>query len=134
MATNGLAQFDKQSYLNIETYRKSGEAVRTPVWFSQQNDGLYVWTSAASGKVKRIRNNSHVRIVPCTARGEPRGEWVDATATVLDGDGDRARDMMRAKYGLTMRLFEVMGRVQRAFGGGGGGDGAGNTAIRITLA
>ena len=65
-----LEQFQKQQYLNIETFRKSGQGVKTPVWFAQDGDSLYVWTQADSGKAKRIRNNGDVNIAPCTASGD----------------------------------------------------------------
>ncbi len=48
--------FDHQSYLNLETFRKNGSGVKTPVWFVEDCGVLYLRTDAASGKVKRIRN------------------------------------------------------------------------------
>lgn len=71
-------QFENQSYLNIETFRKSGAGVKTPVWFVEEGDTFYIWTEASSGKAKRIRQDEKVRIVPSTVSGKPRGEWVDA--------------------------------------------------------
>ena len=65
-------QFQGQMYLNLETYRKSGQAIVTPVWFAvdQQDSGLlYVRTYAKMGKVKRLRNNHKVRAVPCDRTG-----------------------------------------------------------------
>lgn len=53
--------FDNHQYLNIETFRKSGVGVQTPVWFVRKGDALYVWTQANSGKAKRIHNNGRVR-------------------------------------------------------------------------
>jgi len=32
---DAVAQFAKAKYLNLETFRKSGIGVRTPVWFAQ---------------------------------------------------------------------------------------------------
>ena len=75
-----LKQFEKQQYLNIETFRKNGQGVKTPVWFVQDGEALQVWTQAGSGKAKRIRNNGTVRVAPSTGSGEPTGEWVDARA------------------------------------------------------
>ena len=49
--------FTSQQYLNLETFRKNGAAVKTPVWFVQDGDATFVRTLANSGKVKRIRNN-----------------------------------------------------------------------------
>jgi len=30
---NSLEQFSKKKYLSLETFRKNGKSVRTPVWF-----------------------------------------------------------------------------------------------------
>ncbi len=73
-------QFDNQQFVSLETFRKSGVGVKTPVWFVEEEDVFYVWTEVSSGKAKRIRNNGAVKIVPSTASGEPVGEWVDAQA------------------------------------------------------
>jgi PPOX class probable F420-dependent enzyme len=63
--SDGLKQFTKQSYLNLETFRKNGEGVRTPVWFWEDGGVLYVRTEDGSGKVKRARRNPQVRVTPC---------------------------------------------------------------------
>ena len=57
-----LAPFDDQNYLSLETFKKTGRGVRTPVWFVVHNDAFYVYTEADSWKVKRIRNNPRVRV------------------------------------------------------------------------
>ena len=57
MNVENLAQFSNQKYLNLVTYRKSGTAVSTPLWFIEDRGVLYVRTPAKSGKVKRLRNN-----------------------------------------------------------------------------
>ncbi len=61
----GFAAFAGQKYLNLETFKKSGDGVKTPVWFAAEPSAkldssdakLYVYTIGVSGKVKRIRNN-----------------------------------------------------------------------------
>jgi hypothetical protein len=37
-----LDAFTGKKYLAIESYRKNGAAVRTPVWFAQEGETLYV--------------------------------------------------------------------------------------------
>ena len=86
--------FVGQRYLSLETFKKSGEGVRTPVWFAESfadssvigGIPLYVYTIANSGKVKRIRNNPRVRVALCDMRGNLQGDWVDATATIAQGE------------------------------------------------
>ncbi|MCB9113344.1 MAG: PPOX class F420-dependent oxidoreductase [Caldilineaceae bacterium] len=72
------------TYIALETFRKSGEGVVTPVWVVAEGGKLYVWTVGDSGKVKRIRNNGRVHIAVSDSRGTPKSEWVEATARVLD--------------------------------------------------
>lgn len=104
-------QFEKQQYLNIETFRKNGQGVKTPVWFVQDGETLHVWTYAESGKVKRIRRDGSVRVVPCTATGEPRGEWVSAQAMVDDSPDaiQHTESLMKKKYGLLFVFFRALG-------------------------
>ena len=107
---NSLSQFAKKSYLNLETFRKNGESMKTPVWFAQEGDLLYVRTAANSGKVKRIRHNAKVNAVPCRMDGKPQGAWAPAQAReVRDPTIDeKVEHLMKKKYGLLYRLF--MGR------------------------
>lgn len=102
-----LKQFEGRRFLALETFRKSGVAVRTPVGFVRDGDSLLIRTEAGSGKVKRIRNNDRVRIAPSTGRGDPLGDWVEARATILDPvASEAARQKIVAKYGLIWRLIE----------------------------
>ena len=71
-----LGQFVRQEYLNLETFRKNGEGVKTPVWFVEDNGKLYVRTVADSAKVKRLRRNAQVRVTPCQADGVNRWSHV----------------------------------------------------------
>jgi uncharacterized protein len=106
MATEPRAHFAGQSYLSLESFRKNGQGVAVPVWFAEQNGILYVYSEAASGKVKRIRNNPRVRVAPCDMRGRLKGAWIEATAHILEGDEARhADDLLNAKYGFQKRLI-----------------------------
>ena len=94
MATEGsFAQFAGKKYLSLETYRRNGAPVRTPVWFAeapQTQDGaapkLYIYTIGNMGKVKRIRNNPRVKIAPCDMRGGISGDWTNAQAEIVIGE------------------------------------------------
>ena len=103
-ASAGFASFQGHKYLNLETFRKNGQAVRTPVWFaSEPAEGvpqtLYVYSTADSGKAKRIRNNSRVRVAPCDARGKLRGDWIEARAEIVTGDeAARGMRLVNQKY------------------------------------
>jgi hypothetical protein len=108
---NPYKPFEKQKYLNLETFRKNGAGVRTPVWFVQEGEVLYARTIADSGKVKRIRNNAKVNIAPCKLDGALLGEWVPAFAReVSDAEVDLKVDqLLDKKYGLIKKLFALRG-------------------------
>src|SRR5918912_3187320 len=106
---NRPAPFAAHRYLNLETYRRTGQPVATPVWFVTERDVIYVYTLASSGKVKRIRNNPRVRIAPCDARGRLRGTWAQATARIVDeSEAGRAHALLVAKYGWMKRLADLL--------------------------
>lgn len=110
---DAFSQFAGCDYLNLESYRKTGVPVRTPLWFAQDDaDGvLYVYSVADSGKVKRIRNNPKVRVVPSDIQGNPKGEWVEASAQILDEAGAaRGQRLLRQKY-WTKRVMDFFGRL-----------------------
>jgi PPOX class probable F420-dependent enzyme len=103
-----LSQFAGKKYLNIETYRRNGESVRTPVWFVESDGILYVRTSEDTGKYKRIRNNPSVQIAPCDSRGKPKGEWVKAEAKIANKDeAERAFRLLEQKYGIIYKMMRT---------------------------
>lgn len=90
-----------QRYISLATFRKSGVAVYTPIWFAEDKDKLYFMTSSKLGKCKRIRNNPQVKIAPCTIRGKITGPEFSATARFLPPpDSARVRQLIEAKYWL----------------------------------
>jgi uncharacterized protein len=113
MNASALAQFADQKYLSLESYRKNGSPVRTPVWFAEENGTLYVYTEEDSGKMKRIRRNPRVRIAPCDMRGNLKGDWVDAEARVCGPEeASRGNHLLDRKYPLKM-LFNIFSRLRR---------------------
>lgn len=105
---SNLDQFSKKQYLNLETFRKSGESMKTPVWFVQDGDVIYVSTMENSGKVKRARNNPRVNVTPCRMDGKVTGTWVPAEAReITDSEiGAKVNQLLDKKYGLMKKLFE----------------------------
>ena len=103
---NHLDQFLDQKYINLETYKKDGTSVRTPVWFVIDNDLIYVITRESTGKVKRLKNNHDVRIVLCSFKGEPKNEWIKGKAEKITGkEVDIAIKLRKKKYGMRARLI-----------------------------
>jgi len=105
---NAMEQFKRQQYLNLETFRKSGVSMQTPVWFVQDGEILYVSTMANSGKVKRIRNNGRVNVVACKMNGKVSGPWIPAQALEITDPEivTKVNRLLDKKYGLMKKLFD----------------------------
>ncbi len=104
-STNPFPALEGHKNINLTTFRKSGDAVPTPVWFVVLEDKLYVRTEASSGKVKRIRNNGRVELAPSTVRGKTVGPTMEGKARVL-GPGEenlarKAMELLGRKYKTT---------------------------------
>ncbi|MDM8526596.1 PPOX class F420-dependent oxidoreductase [Anaerolineales bacterium HSG24] len=104
------------TYIALETFRKNGQGIVTPVWPVAENGKLYIITGGNSWKTKRMRNNPNVRVCVSDARGNAKGEWVEATASILDTptEIDKQRQRLKTKYGWQYRLLttfhKIMGR------------------------
>ena len=108
MTRDTLARFANQRYVNLESFRKNGQGIRTPLWFVEAQGVLYMRTPAQSAKVKRIRNNPRVRIVPSDMRGNPKGVWIDGWATLIEAaEGEWVNQLVKRKYGLLKRLIDI---------------------------
>ena len=109
----------RERYVSLATYRKSGAEVRTPVWFAEVDDKLYVFTAGDSGKVKRLRNSSRARVASSDARGSTKGAWRNASAQIITDPVEigHAHDALRVKYRWQMYMADVfarmLGRYQR---------------------
>jgi len=117
-----FAAFAGQKYLNLETFKKSGDGVKTPIWFASDpsNDlagntaRLYAYTIGNSGKVKRIRTNGRVRIAPCDMRGNVLGEWMEARAEIITGDeAAYGNNLLNKKYFPWKQLLNFFASFRR---------------------
>ncbi len=109
MSNEKLAMFEGQKYICVETYKKNGQGVKTPVWCVISDGIIYVATTESSGKVKRIKNNKSVRIVPSNFQGNPNGQWVEGEA--FFGDESELKQVMslrNKKYGLIGRIIDMI--------------------------
>jgi hypothetical protein len=107
----GFDHLRAHKYCLLVTYRRSGDAVPTPVWFGLSGGNVYVRSEANAAKVKRIRNGPRVRVAPCTARGRAVGPPAEGRARVLEGQGEieLAEAALRANYGLGRKVYERAG-------------------------
>ena len=122
MADARFASLQGQKYINLETFRKNGQGVRTPVWFAGDPEPgapekLYAYSTADSGKAKRIRNNTRVRVAPCEVRGRLLGEWIDGRVEVVTGEeAEHGMKLLNKKYFPWRQLlgfFSLFSRTKR---------------------
>jgi len=109
-----LEQFRNFEYIRLETVKKNGQVVPTPVWFVVEDDMLFVRSYANSGKVKRMKNNPHVRITPSDALGKPHGVTIEGTAERANGDTEiKISQRLYRKYGLMKMSFDLWGAIKQ---------------------
>jgi PPOX class probable F420-dependent enzyme len=108
-----LSHLTGEKYISLETYRKDGQGVRTPVWFVEEDNGegssvVYVRTSDDTGKYKRVRNNPSVQIAPCDMRGGVKGKWVKGKARIASEEEKlKAFKMLEKKYGMMYKMTRM---------------------------
>ncbi|MCI0397176.1 MAG: PPOX class F420-dependent oxidoreductase [Chloroflexi bacterium] len=106
-----FAQPDVAQVALLTTFRRSGQAVSTPVGTMTGDGKVYFMTPAKTGKAKRIRNNPQVTLAPCTFKGERLGPTVEGVARRLNGsEAQRAPANLRWRswVGLGHRLSAVV--------------------------
>jgi PPOX class probable F420-dependent enzyme len=109
-----LEQFQNKEYIRLETVKRNGQVVSTPVWFVVEDGALFVRFYVNSGKVKRMRNDPHVRITPSDAMGKPHGLTIDGTAIRADGDMEiKISQLLYRKYGLMKMSFDLWGAIKQ---------------------
>lgn len=111
-----LSKFQGENVISLETYRRNGEPVRTPVWFLEENGTLYVHTGDNTGKIKRIRRNPKVRVAPSYFRGKPKAEYIEARAELETNPGTVKEyySQIYKKYGFQGTLTKFVQRFSRS--------------------
>ncbi len=77
-------------FIILTTYRRTGVAVPTTVWFAEVGGMLYLTTGAQAGKAKRLRANPAVRVAPSDQVGNAQGPALAGCARVLAPHEDAA--------------------------------------------
>ncbi len=112
-----LDSLAKEHFVSLSTFRKTGEAVSTPVWIARDGDALVVTTPAGSGKVKRLRNSPRVELRACDRRGRVKdgAASVSAVAEILAEPGvvEREAANFLRKYKMEFRIVMFIERVAK---------------------
>ncbi len=102
-------------FIQLTTFRRTGEGVPTPVWVVPDGDALAVFTPAGTGKLKRIGHTRRVTVAECSRRGKVADGVVpvEAVASTTDdpAEVERVTRLLAAKYGLQFRIFMLVERV-----------------------
>ena len=110
-----LQPFVRQRTILLQTRKRDGSWVPTPVNIAVRGDRAYIRTYAKAGKSKRLRNFPEVRFSPSTIRGRPTGAMVHARARLLAGGEARtaARTLSRKYRVLHGVLVPLAHRLMR---------------------
>ncbi len=102
-----------EPYINLETFKRDGNGVKTPVWAAPLGRKLVVMTAGNAFKVKRLRRDARARVAACDVRGNVHGPWLEATGRILEGEEDvkRAHAALRDKYGWQMAIGDFLARI-----------------------
>ncbi len=118
-----------EKYVATTTFRKSGTPVPTTTWIvALDGDRIGFWTSTASGKYKRLRNNPKIVLQPADPRGRVKAgsPAVEGTAELVTAgaDFDAIQHRIRAKYGVMVpvtRFLNTLGHLGKKFPYGNAG-------------
>ena len=110
---NNLKTFEKAKYINIQTYKKNGQSISTPVWFIIKDNKIFFRTGHKSGKIKRIRNNNNVKFALCDIRGKIKGEWYEGIAKIENDSDNSILFQINKKYGLSSRLMKIFYKIKK---------------------
>src|ERR1041384_1803969 len=108
-----FADVASSEYILLTTFTKDGRPKPTAIWAAPAGDALIAITQEKSWKVKRIRNTSRVTIAECDRGGKPKGEAVEASATILPRSANaKTYDAIGKRYGLVGKVFNVFSKLR----------------------
>jgi PPOX class probable F420-dependent enzyme len=107
-----------ESFVSLATFRRSGDAVATPVWVGRDGDSLVVTTPSESGKIKRLRNDPRVTLRPCGRGGKVADDAPtrEGIAEIIEDPERIAQltDLVSDKYGLEYRVIMGAERIVKS--------------------
>jgi PPOX class probable F420-dependent enzyme len=96
-----LEQLGSAKTVQLQTRKRDGTWVPTPVSLVIEGDRAYFHTYDASAKYKRLRNFPQARLAASTFRGKATGPLVEGRVRVLDGaEAQHARELLAARFPL----------------------------------
>jgi PPOX class probable F420-dependent enzyme len=103
--SSALPRFATEKVVQLQTRKRDGTWVDTPVNLVVDGDRGYFRTPSRASKNKRLRNFPEVRIRPCTWAGKTTGPPATATARLLSGDESRmAGELIDKKFQVVQHV------------------------------
>src|SRR2546422_11687839 len=105
----------REQCIALRTFRRTGQAVTTPVWFAISLGTIYVETHADACKLKRLRHSARVTLAPCTYSGKVTGSVSAGNARILTESeaSTAASAALTKKYGLMRSLYHFVRNARR---------------------
>ncbi|WP_167476771.1 PPOX class F420-dependent oxidoreductase [Nocardia arthritidis] len=102
-----FAGFGSTRQCLLITFRRSGAAMPSPMNFGIADGKIYMRTELGSAKVRRLRADPRVVLVPCDFRGKPKGAAVAALGRLLsEAEAAAADAVIAANWSAPMRMVE----------------------------
>jgi uncharacterized protein len=109
-----IAALQREKYISLETFKRDGSGVKTPVWFVELDGALAIFTNRESYKVKRLARNPACKFAACGVAGGLKNDtWFDGSAVLLQGDDEikAVHAALRKKYGMQMLAADVGSKI-----------------------
>jgi PPOX class probable F420-dependent enzyme len=114
MVENIFEGFYDKKYINLQTFKKNGEIVSTPVWFVLKNNEILFRSDRNSGKVKRIRKNNNVKLAICGIRGNIEGQTYTGIANFQDKSRYKEiNSLFDKKYSLLSPILKIVYKLRK---------------------
>ena len=99
--TTTTVDWSRYKTIRLETRKRDGSWVATPVSLVVYDGRLFFRTYKQSGKAKRLKNFSEVRAAPSTFLGRPKSEPISGSARLLDErESAWVRTLLRRRHPL----------------------------------
>jgi PPOX class probable F420-dependent enzyme len=112
-----MSAITDEKYVQLTTFTRDGTPKQVPVWVVDLGDKTVGFTTALdTWKVKRIRHDPTVELVPSNSRGVPKDGATPVTGIAEVVTGDRYEEILtkvKAKYGWQVGLIRFLARLRR---------------------
>jgi len=97
--TAAAVDWARYKTIRLETRKRDGTWVATPVSLVTDDGRLFFRTYKQSGKAKRLRNFSAVRAAPCSFLGKPKDDALHGRARLLgEQQSTTTRRLLRRRH------------------------------------